>query len=416
MPSERTSAEPEVFMRIGYLTSLYPSMSHTFIRREVDELRRRGLDIATFSVRAPAPDQLKSNSDTVSFKETGYLLPVQPMRYARAHLWALTSKPGRYLSVLTLALRHRPPGLKGLALSLAHFLESMVLAQEAANQRIDRLHNHFANSAANVGLLTTRYLDIPWSLTLHAHSETDYPAGLLLGSKIEASTFAACISYFGRAQAMRTVAPSHWPKLVISRCGIRLADLPPRQPRPPQGRRRVVCVARLSPEKAHSGLLMAFAELVGRGVDAELVLVGEGTERASIERMIGELNLKDRVTLRGHLGEQDTLAEIASADVFALASFMEGLPVVLIEAMALGVPAVASRLVGIPELIDDGREGLLFRPTDWSDLADKMHLLLTDAALCERLAAAAKAKIGNEFTIEKAVQPMYDYFTSAASR
>jgi colanic acid/amylovoran biosynthesis glycosyltransferase len=210
---------------------------------------------------------------------------------------------------------------------------------------------------------------------------------------------------------MRTVDPKYWPKLIISRCGIRLADLPVRTPRPAEGRRRIVCVARLSAEKAHSGLLMAFAKLRQRGLDAELVLVGEGTERANIERMTAELGLTGRVIMRGHLGEQDTLAEIASGDVFALASFMEGLPVVLIEAMALGVPCVASRLVGIPELIDDGREGLLFRPTDWDDLAAKLEQLLTDAPLRERLTIAAKAKIAAEFTIERAVQPMFDYFS-----
>ncbi len=403
-------------MRIGYLTSLYPSMSHTFIRREIDELRRRGLDIATFSVRSPAPKDLKSKLDHDAFHETGYLLPLSPRRYARAQIWALSNKPLGYLKTFGLALGHRPPGIKGFVLSIAHFLEAMVLASDLRRLGVDHVHNHFANSAATVGFLTTRFLGLPWSMTLHAHSETDYPAGLLLGSKIESADFSACISYFGRAQAMRTVAPKHWPKLIISRCGIRLADLPARSPRAGGRRKRIVCVARLSAEKAHSGLLIAFSTLRKRGVDAELVLVGEGDERGNIERMSAEMGLADRVIMRGHLGEQDTLAEIASGDVFALASFMEGLPVVLIEAMALGVPAVASRLVGIPELIDDGREGLLFRPTDWDDLAAKLEQLLTDPALCERLTTAAKAKIASEFTIERAVQPMFDYFSKGVAQ
>ena len=174
----------------------------------------------------------------------------------------------------------------------------------------------------------------------------------------------------------------------------------------------MICVARLSAEKAHSGLLQAFAQVRRQGQDAELVLVGEGPERARIEQAIRDLSLSDTVTLRGQLSEGDTLREVAASDVLVLASFMEGLPVVLMEAMALGLPAIASRVAGVPELIEDNREGLLFCPTDWSDLARKLTAALVDPALREQLGKAALAKIAAEFAIEQAVQPMYDQFTT----
>ena len=253
---------------------------------------------------------------------------------------------------------------------------------------------------------------MPWSLTLHGISETDYPAGVTLGGKIERANFVACVSHFGRAQAMRTVPARHWEKLFISRCGLQLADLPARAPRPAGARARVICVARLSAEKAHIGLLTAFAQVRKQGIDAELMLVGEGPERVNVVQTIKALGLNGAVTLKGHLSEDDTLREVAASDVLVLASFMEGLPVVLMEAMALGVPAIASRVAGVPELIEDGREGLLFCPTDWHDLAQKLAAALADPALRGRLGKAARAKIEAEFAIEKAVQPMYDHFTS----
>ena len=397
-------------MRIGYLVSVYPAPSHTFIRREIEALRNHGLQIETFSIRRPSPDELKSAQDTSAYGETWYLLPARALTLLAAHCAVLLTQPLTYLRVFIKALRHRPPGLMSLALGVVYFAEAVVLARELKRRSIGHLHNHFANSGAIVGMLTSSILGIPWSLTLHGISETDYPAGLLLGDKIKEATFVACVSYFGRAQAMRTVAANQWQKLFISRCGLQMADLPARPAHRPGHVARVICVARLSPEKAHTGLLLAFAQVLKRGHKAELVLVGDGSERPHIESTIRELGLTGLVRLRGHLSEADTLAEVANSDVLVLASFMEGLPVVLMEAMALGLPAVASRVAGIPELIEDGVEGLLFNPTDWNDLTEKLETLLADPELRERLGAAARIKIEAEFKIETVVKPMYDHF------
>ncbi len=400
-------------MHIGYLVSVYPAPSHTFIRREIEALRNSGLRIDTFSIRRPPAGELKSAQDHTAHAETWYVLPVQPLALLVAHGATLATEPLTYLRVFGMALRHRPPGLGSLLLGIVHFAEAVVLARELKRRSISHLHNHFGNSGAAVGLLTSLLMGIPWSLTLHGISETDYPAGLLLGDKIKHAAFVACVSYFGRAQAMRTVAAAHWNKLFISRCGLQLADLPARPAARPGASPRVICVARLSPEKAHTGLLMAFAEVLKRGHKAELVLVGDGDERAHIEATIRDLGLGAAVALRGQLSEAETLAEVAASDVLVLASFMEGLPVVLMEAMALGVPAIASRVAGVPELIEDGHEGLLFNPTDWTDLAQKLETVLSDPALRARLGVAARAKIEAEFKIETAVQPMHDHLTGA---
>jgi len=406
-------------MRIGYLVSLYPASSHTFVRREVHALREQGVDVRTFSVRTPRSAERSAPEDRRAFEETCYLLPMAPLRLLRAHLATFSKNPLGYMRTLRLSLQHRVPGVRALCLSFAYFAEAMVLARELEQRGITHLHNHFANAGANVGFLAARYLGIPWSLTLHGHSETDYPAGNLLPQKLVAADFAVCISYFGRAQAYRVIAPEHWEKLFISRCGVDLQALPVRDAaitrelnaRRARGGVRLICVARLAAEKGIVGLLQAFAKARVPGV--ELVLVGEGPERKSVEQYIEQLGISDQVQLRGRLPESETLREIALADVLVLASFLEGLPVVLMEAMALCVPVVAPRIAGVPELVEDGHSGLLFPASAWDELAECLRRITTDHALRGKLAGAGRAKIEREFDIRRAVRPLLARYRAA---
>ena len=394
--------------RIGYLVSQYPAASHTFIRREVDALVAQGLPIETFSVRRPGADERRSPEDARAYGATSYVFPLRIPTLVIRHAAALARHPVRYLRTFALALRHRAPGARNALWAVFHFLESIYLADQLERRKITHLHNHFANSGATVGLLASSFLELSWSLTLHGISETDYPAGLLLGDKVRHASFVACVSWFGQAQAMRISGANNWDKFFVSRCGLELANV--RRLRETASREAdgasIICVGRLSPEKGHLGLVQAFEKLRARGVDAELILVGDGPERAQIENRVSQSAAAQAVTFLGRLSENTTLARIAEADLLVLPSFMEGLPIVLMEAMALGVPVVAPRVAGVPELVQDGIEGLLFTPSDWSDLADKLEALVLNVQLRSDLAAAASLKIAHEFAIELAVQPL----------
>ncbi|SIN60498.1 Glycosyltransferase involved in cell wall bisynthesis [Parasphingorhabdus marina DSM 22363] len=398
---------------IGYLTSQYPAASHTFIRREIEQLRSGGLPIKTYSIRRPETD-LASAADQRMREETYYVLNAGIGAYVVSHLRALFTRPLRYLSCFTRAMRHRVPGLRALIWALFHFAESIVLARQLEKDGVGHLHNHFANSAATVGMLASRFNKIPWSLTLHGISETDYPAGLLLADKIAEARFVACVSWFGRAQAMRIVPVRVWDKFHIVRCGITLDELPRRsEPNGERTRKQIICVARLSSEKGHPGLLQAFAGLVREGHDVELLLVGDGPAQAEIQAQCDELAISDRVKMAGRLSEQDTLAAIAGSDILVLPSFMEGLPVVLMEGMALGKPVVASRIAGVPELIDDEHNGLLFHPADWDGLRRALDRTLSDAAGASKRAERARVKISEEFDVKIAVSPLPELFANA---
>jgi glycosyltransferase involved in cell wall biosynthesis len=392
-------------MRIAYLTSQYPAASHTFIRREVTGLRSLGFQVDTFSLRRPVGESKLAAIDQREAAATWYVLPAPPARLARSHAKAFLTRPLAYASTLRRALGHRAPGLRALLWSAFHFVEAIDVAHELERRDIEHLHNHFANAGANVGYLAAHYLRLRWSLTLHGTSEFDYPAGLLLAEKIEAAHFVACVTHFGRAQAMRLVDPKHWHKFRIVRAGIEPLDMGS-APAATNGRQRLVCVARLSPEKGHAGLIQAVAQLVSEGVDVELELLGDGPDTQRVEAQIRELGLESRILMRGQVPEEVALLAMANATAVVLASFMEGLPVVLMEALALGVPVVAPCVAGIPELVEHGVSGLTFPPGDWASLARALRQMLGDAELRARLAREGRRRVEAEFFVERSITPL----------
>ena len=396
--------------RIAYLTSQYPATSHTFILREVAAVRAKGVTIDTFSIRPPSDDELTDPAIAAEAKTTLNILSQGLTTFAAAHFRQLASSPGRYFGVFIEALRHRPPGLRGLGLAMAHFAEAGVLAVELQRREITHLHNHFANSAATVGYLAAKMIDLPWSFMIHGISESDYPAGITLPAKVRAAQFVACASWFGRAQAMRIVEPEHWPKIQVIRCGIPVDYLA--RSTASQSGRKVICVGRLSPEKGQSGLLDIFASIRQRVADARLVLIGSGPDERILRDQANRLGLGEAVQFAGRKSEADTLGAIGKADILVVSSFMEGLPIVLMEAMALGTAVIAPRLAGIPELIDDGRNGLLFTPSNWGELEERIERLLSDDGLRARLVEQARKTIASDFDIAQSADTLSSLFST----
>lgn len=405
LPSLRAS-------RIAYLASQYPATSHTFIRREIAAVRALGLTIETFSIRLPAQEELRSEEDRREAAATFTVL-ARPLReFLVAHLRQLISRPRSYIKTFFLALKHRPPGLRSALIACAHFGESILLAEQLQRRKIHHLHNHFANSGATVGLLASRHAKISWSFTIHGISEFDYPAGVNLAAKVEAASFVACVSYFGRAQAARMVDPSYWPRLRIVRCGLELDRLPLSVSE--DGHQiRLIFVGRLSAEKGLSGLIEAMS-LMKSGTPSKLVIVGDGPLRAGLERQRDALGLAERIEFLGRLSERETMMQIARSDVLVLPSFMEGLPVVLMEALGLGIPVVASRVAGIPELVEHGCTGLLFSASNWPELADSLDRLVDDNELRQLLGRNGPPRIAREFDVRTSASRLHGLFQEVA--
>jgi colanic acid/amylovoran biosynthesis glycosyltransferase len=402
--------------RIAYLVSEYPAPSHIFIRREVAVLREKGFHIQTFSIRKPSINARLAEPDLNELGTTKFVLPVSAWRVLTSHLWAVAIRPSAYCRAFIWALRHSVPGAKSLAWSFLYFAEAIVLARMLKIGGVNHLHNHFANASATVGIVASRFLGIPWSVTLHGSADWVFPNGYLLPKKIKEASFVACVSHYTRAQAMWVTNMSQWEKMFVSRCGIDVdAIRNARNDCPLSDPFRIVTVGRLSPEKGQTGLIQAFSELLKRGHNAELCIVGGGPMDPLLASQIADLGIGDKCKLVGQKTETEVMNELSRSNLFVLTSFMEGLPVVLMESMAMRVPVIAPWIAGIPELVQHEKTGLLFPPGDWNGLVDQMQRAIDDPEFLKDISERGFQFVTKHFDIRSAANPLARHFAEATA-
>jgi glycosyltransferase involved in cell wall biosynthesis len=396
--------------RVAYLSSVYPRATDSFVREEVGSLREMGFEVETFSVRRPPPEQLTTDAIRAEAQQTTCLLHAGPGALLRAAGAALIFDTGRSAATLELAWRTRVPGLAGFVKMVAYLVEALFLASELKRRSVAHLHNHIAGTSASVAMLASEQSGIPWSTTVHG-LELLEAGPLALGAKLDHARFTACISHYTRSQCMLHARPESWEKLHVIRCGLgpeileaKPQDLPPRA--------RFVCVGRLSREKGQRVLLEAAARLVAEGVDLELVLVGDGEERPDLERRIRELGLGSHVRITGWADRERVSDEIESARALVIPSFSEGLPVVAMEALALGRPVIATRVGGVAELVESGATGWLVAPGSVDGLLAAMREAAdADDATLSRLAGEGARRVACRHDARREAARLAELFT-----
>lgn len=338
-------------MKIAYLTTQYPAVSHSFIRREIRAVERPGTEVLRFSIRA-APADLPDPADREEEARTTVVLGQGARRLITAFAGAMFRHPLRTMRALGCAWRMSRRGGRGLVHHGAYLLEAAWLARRLRAQGARHLHVHFGTNPAAVARLCRLLGGPPYSFTVHGPDEFDNPVGLDLHGKIRDASLCVGISSFGRSQLMRWSDYRDWGKIAVVRCGVDDAFRGDRSDRPPPDVPRLCCVARLSAQKGLPLLLDAAASLRRENVDFRLVLVGDGEMRAEIEARIAALNLEQNVVITGWASATDVREHLLAARAMVLPSFAEGLPVVIMEALALGRPVIASAIAGTPELVD----------------------------------------------------------------
>ena len=386
-------------LRIGYLAAEYPAVSHTFILREVEALRRLGLDIRTCSVRRTDPVHHRGPAEKAAGQSTFYILEAaRSPRCLFAAQAAALRHPGAYFGALRRAIAMRAPGLRALLYQLIYFTEATVLADHLRRTGITHLHNHFANASATVAMLAAEIAQIPFSYMLHGPSDLADPARWRLDLKTERAVFVSCISHFARSQAMLASDPAHWNKLRIVHCGIepeRYGSDPEKAKKPGT---EMVFVGRLAAVKGVRLLFDAFRAAREAHPDLTLTLVGDGPDRAALEAAAKPLG--DAVRFLGYRTQDEVAGILSRADMMVLPSFAEGVPVVLMEAMASEKPVIATRVAGVAELVEDGISGFVVSPGDIDGLTRAITALADDPSLRRRMGQAGRAKVRSEFAID----------------
>ena len=380
-------------MRLAYVVNTYPRPSHSFIRREIRALEARGHEVIRLAMRADAA-LLVDDGDRDESARTLRVLDQGGARLAGAVLACAVQAPGRMAQALRLALacgragRGGVPGTGGPLRHLIYLAEAAFVARHAKAQGVQHIHAHFGTNSATVAMLAGLLSGIPCSFTVHGPEEFDAPRALSLGLKAHHAAFTVAISSFGRSQLMRWTDAADWPRLHVVPCGIEPGRFADPAPLPP-GAGRMVAVGRFSEQKGIPLLVQALALAVPRAPGLHLTLVGDGELRGAIEGAIAQAGLAAHVRLTGWLDESGVRAELAAAHALVLPSFAEGLPMVVMEAMAAARPVLATAIAGVPELVVPGETGWLVPAGDAAALADAMVALA--ATPPERLAAMGAA-------------------------
>jgi len=392
-------------MRIAYVASRYPAVSQAFLTSEVRALRAAGLEVETFSIRAARPSEPRSGADREEAERTQNLLPSGLGEQASAHLEALGRSPFYYLLTLARALRLAGPGARAKVWALFYFGEAMLLRRHCRRLGISHIHAvQFADGAADVALLAAHrsYTEAgeKWSFSVSVHGPGEFyeVSRYGLGEKVRRAHLVAAVSEFTRSQLMALVEEWHAERIHVVHMGVDTEryELTEHSGRSGSGV-RVICVARLVRHKGHATLLRALATLRDEGLALEATLVGEGPERAALEELSTELGLSGLVRFAGAVDQDDLPDLYAQADISCLPTLAEAVGVVNMEAMATGLAVVCSDLMGVPELIEHERSGLLVSPGREEELGEALRRLAGDPGLRERLGTEGRRVVEQRF-------------------
>lgn len=387
-------------MRVIYIVSLFPCWSETFIVREISELLARGVDVRIVSLKHAEEKMVQSDAqvllDRVIYPRRGLAgLLAAALQLFRQPLQSL-----RELFELCWHFRQQP---LVLAKNLVVWWRMLGLCAPVRALAPHQLHAHWATYPSTAAMFLSARLGIAYSFTCHAHDI--FLEDHLIERKLATARFGVTISEFNRRFLKQRFPRAPVEGMKVIHCGVSPSHYEYR----PAGREPhlLLAVGRLDSIKGFPHLVRACELLKQRGVAFKCRVVGEGPLRASLQAQIDQAGLNGQVTLAGSHKQEEVRRLLHAASAFVLPSIVtetgdrDGIPVALMEAMACGTPVVSTRVSGIPELVMDGRSGLLADPGNAEQLADAIERLLGDSVLAARLTAAAREVVEQDFDIAK---------------
>jgi glycosyltransferase involved in cell wall biosynthesis len=392
--------------KIAYLLHRFPEITDTFIKREIRSLQRRGTSVQVISVWKPSHSETTPDVMREWAADTKFILPMSLPTLLYALIAACFRQPFRVLRTFRLALSTARPGLRGFLYQLMYFGEAVLAADFVRQEQINHLHNHIGDQSGTVTMLAADMAGIGYSITFHGWPVFFDAKYYRVKEKVLGAQFTRAISYFCRSQLIMFSGCDNPDLFKVVHCGLKLERYHFRPPR--ASVRRIFCAARLSPQKGHAFLLEAIKSLVEQGHALELRLAGDGPRKEQLSNLAERFQISDRVSFLGFLTEDQVIRELEQSDLFVLPSLVEGLPVSAMEAMAIGVPVIATNIAGTSELIEDGKTGLLIRPSDSQAISDAILRLINDFDFRLRAAELGRQKVVEEFDLERECAKLSD--------
>ncbi len=402
-------------LTIAYLVNQYPKVSHSFIRREIAGLEACGINILRFSIRSCSAE-LVDGADQQELKHTRMILASGLLNLGLSLLYIVFTKPVPLLQALWLTLKMSRTSDRGVVNHIAYVVEACVLLRWLENSGVAHVHAHFGTNSTNVAMLCHVLGGPPYSFTVHGPEEFDRLRELALIEKFDRAKFVVAISSFGKSQLYRWCQVDQWSKIHEIHCGVDDAFLA-RSPVPITAEPRLVCVGRLCEAKGQLLLLQAVRQLAAEGLRFKLVLVGDGELRSELESLIVRLQIQNWVEITGWASSAIVREQILSARAMVLPSFAEGLPVVIMEALALGRPVISTYVAGIPELIESGHCGWLIPPGSVNALVASMRTALTlPVETLEKMGRAGAEQVAQRHNSQLEAAKLAELFQSTVEK
>jgi glycosyltransferase involved in cell wall biosynthesis len=403
--------------KIAYIMSRFPKLTETFILYEILEVQRQGVRIEIFPLLRER--QKVTHPEVQILTENAHFHPFLSLRILGAQLHYLLRKPLVYLRLWFEVLRGTLGSFNFFFGAIGVFPKSVRFALEMERLGINHIHAHFATHPAVAGLIIHRLTGIPFSFT--AHGSDLHVERKMLDKKVAAAAFAVTVSAYNKAVMVQTCGENLSDKIHVIHCGVDPDHFPPKSAPGVANSYQILCVASFEEVKGHKHLIEACELLSTRGIDFDCHFVGNGPLRANVERQIACTDLAEKFHVHGSLPRPEVIDMLQRADVFALASIptkqgkREGIPVVLMEAMASGLPVVSSDLSGIPELVKNGVSGLLVPPGDSLLLTNALETLYRDPKCRVQMGRSGRKHVVEEFNLHTNALKLIELFAASSA-
>jgi colanic acid/amylovoran biosynthesis glycosyltransferase len=401
-------------MRVAYLANQYPAVSHTFIRREILAVERAGpIDIVRYSIRRAAQGFVDP-ADRVEAEKTRVVLERGAARLVTAVLHAAIRSPVRFVRALWLAVTVGWGSDRGLVRHFGYLVQACALLREFRTDRVEHVHAHFGTQVAAVAMLCRELGGPPYSVTIHGPVEIELARLQRIRTKVARARFIVAITDYCRSQIWYHCNHADWSKVHVVTCGVDSGFLD-QEPAPIGEAPKLVFVGRLSAHKAPEILIEAVGRLHREGVAFDLTFAGDGELRLELEAAIARHGLAKQVHIAGFSDEVSVRKYIREARALVLPSFTEGLPVVLMEAFALGRPVVSTFIAGIPELVEPGKSGWLVPAGSIDQLTAALReVLQASAGRLESMGRVGRARVIERHDVAKSGRALADLFLQSA--
>lgn len=391
-------------MKIAYITTSFGSLSHTFIRREVIELRNLGMDISLFGIH---PDRAKelSEEDKVLERETIYLYPLKIRAIIAANAFFIANSPIKYSKTLLDAILNEEINPFRHLKLIYHFFVSPYIAMKMQRKDVRHIHAHFLNVPATIAMYCSKLLGISFSITVHSAGENGLKTMIGLRAKLREVKFICAISNYNKEYISKSIYPSR-EKTYVVRCGIDASAYRWKENQDITGKVKLISIGRFVEKKGFKYLLEGARLLKKENVVFKLCMIGDGPLKPGLKKLARDYDLNEEVVFKGAVSHENVKAELGKSDILIVPSVesktgeKEGIPVVIMEAMASGLLIIATEHAGIPEIVKNKVTGILIPEKDPPAIIEAIKLATGNNTLVKNCIANAQKLVSKEFNIK----------------